>query len=245
MDHPRSRIRANALRFGLLELLIVLVGILYVRKELYMSHQFKFMLLSWQQYVLLLLMFADGVLRAEPETADKANCASPFRTRFLAYFWPVTVFLFVACASLCDRINVACIRDEWWRDSGLALVGAAVLLLGWQQRTCPAEFRSGPAAAPPPESAAVPPPESAAAPPGLNVEGPWKWLRYPDRSSILLELAGITMVLCSWLPLWTLPGLAIVFKWELEDLERLRISQFGEKYMTYKKKTWFLIPFIW
>jgi protein-S-isoprenylcysteine O-methyltransferase Ste14 len=53
------------------------------------------------------------------------------------------------------------------------------------------------------------------------------------------------MTLSAWLPLLTLPGLVVMFKWELSDVEEFRISQFGQKYLRYKEKSWLLIPYLY
>src|SRR5204862_242984 len=152
------------------------------------------------------------------------------RKRFLRYLLPVTLFLFVACGSLCARINVACIRQEWWRDAGLVLLTGGVCLLSWQQHTCPQELDKEmlPAVA----AVEAEPAENAGCPAGqdhsgsgsdagtalpresggneakaegspeaeIQARGPWKLIRYPDRSSTLVELVGLSMALSAWMP---------------------------------------------
>ncbi|MBX9572783.1 MAG: hypothetical protein K2X77_28055, partial [Candidatus Obscuribacterales bacterium] len=78
-----------------------------------------------------------------------------------------------------------------------------------------------------------------------DLSGPWKYLRYPTRTSILVELIGLSMALAAWLPIFTLPGLIILFKWELADLEAFRISQFGDEYVKYKSRSWYLVPYVY
>jgi len=44
---------------------------------------------------------------------------SPFRNRALRFLLPLTLFLFVACASLCDQVNWRQMHQQWWRDAGV------------------------------------------------------------------------------------------------------------------------------
>ena len=286
---------ASAMRVGLLELFVVLIGLVFVRKEVYLAGQFSAMILHWQEYALLILMFIDGTMRGFGELHGQGDYSSPFRKKLLRYLLPFTLFLFVSCSSLCDKLNTACIHEEWWRDLGLAILVAGVFLCGWTQRTVPPELEAAippaplddpePAAeakpgttddtaadgrsaggSPAPEKAPepapitpepdptpvpTPPPGPSPAEPSANksseitTTGPWNKLRYPGRTSILLELVGISMTLSAWMPLLTLPGLIVLFKWELADLEAFRISQFGKKYLNYKQRSWHLIPYIY
>lgn len=330
---------STALRRGLFELFVVLLGLVFVRKEVYLAGNLQAMILHWQEYALLGLMFIDGTMRGFGELHGQGNYMSPFRKKLLRYLFPFTLFLFVSCSSLCDKLNAACIHAEWWRDLGLVVLAAGVALCVWSQRTIPAELEaaivpaviddgeaavgesttsdttsatstgsagdspapkseeSDPASAaesapnlvpePPdtleeasntPEIKAGEPPVSSSGDPaeaeppagsGQNVlpvvhevpideekgaesesgeistTGPWNYLRYPGRTSVLLELIGLSMTLSAWMPLLTLPGLFVLFKWELADLEAFRISQFGRKYLNYKQRSWQLIPYIY
>lgn len=364
MKTARPITLSDALRVGMLEVAVVLVGLVFVRKEVYLTGQYNAMILHWQEYALLILMFIDGVMRGFGELHGQGEYMSPFRKQLLRYLLPFMLFLFVSCSSLCDKLNAACIHEEWWRDLGLLVLGSGVFLCVWSQRTQPPELSaplppdnpatmdddtvngaaktehpSGPTASttadettllsaaaestPPKEPAgalsstdsaseesgsgsaqttdqitsgaplteapdsgsvqtesAIPvesesfpdpkdslPKESASSPADdstqtkpesftspsqgqetqadVLTEGPWKILRYPGRTSMLLELVGISMTLSAWMPLVTLPGLFVLFKWELADLEAFRISQFGQKYLNYKKRSWNLIPYIY
>lgn len=260
----------KALRSGFLELLVVLVGLVFVRKEVYLAGKFQGMILHWQEYVFLVLMFFDGVLRGFGEMQGQALYLSPMHKRILRFLFPVTLFLYVSCASLCDKLNAACIRAEWWRDLGLLLLLSGLMLAAWARLTIPAELCAEIRLEAPepaetessPESASSLTPESEATGAKDQEEdlinsrsrsdtteivcrGPWRLLRYPARSALLLELLGVSMSLSAWLPLITLPGLFVLFKWELADQEAFRISQFGQKYLDYKKRSWHLIPYLY
>jgi protein-S-isoprenylcysteine O-methyltransferase Ste14 len=315
----------EAIRFGLLELLVVLVGLTFVRKEVYLHAKFSSMILHWQEYALLVLMFADGVFRGFGEIQGQARYASPFRKKYLRFLLPATLFLFVSCSSLCDKLNVMCIHDEWWRDIGVVFLAAGVFLSAWSHLNRPkgleaaipapknelesvaederkidaaasntdaaasnaaaASSKTGDAEAmkktegesadldattsdsSTPDSSISDSeevsiekqkseidqtPESEQEPEDIFADkedikttGPWSLLRYPGRTALLLELVGISMTLSAWLPLLTLPGLVVMFKWELSDVEEFRISQFGQKYLRYKEKSWLLIPYLY
>ena len=302
----------EAIRFGLLELLVVLVGLIFVRKEVYLHAKFSSMVMHWQEYALLVLMLADGVFRGFGELQGQASYASPFRKKYLRLLLPATLFLFVSCSSLCDKLNVMCIRDEWWRDTGLAFLAAGVFLSAWSQLNRPKGLE---AAVPLPkkeveavaedekkmedaatsksvDTAALKKTEGESADldattsdsstsqssvsdheevstekqtsefdqtpeseqeaedifadkEDIKTTGPWSLLRYPERTGLFLELVGISMTLSAWLPLLTLPGLVVIVKWELSEEEEFRISQFGQKYLRYKEKSWLLIPYLY
>ncbi len=334
MNAPSKSGFAGLLRFALIEVLVVLIGMVFVRREVYMGGHFGEMVLHWQEYALLGLSFIDGLVRGQ----TRALYSSPFRKRILRYFLPFALFLYVACSSLCDKLNVGCIREEWFRDLGLCIMGGGVTLLIMTQRTRPnalltakfveeprctdsaidsaSEDEAGsnvqiqltcpqsldtddkdepatkahddvvegnsvvekdpgpetdeerhpslsglerqaqagpgdelaPAKSSDQEADELEPKEVAAKEEIFvsdDVQGPWRHLRYPTRSAILLELIGLSMALAAWMPIFTLPGLIILFKWELADLEAFRISQFGDEYVKYKNKTWFLVPYLY
>lgn len=275
----------EAIKFGLLELVVVLIGLVFVRKEVYLRGQFSSMILHWQEYALLMLMFIDGIFRGFGELQGQANYASPFRKKYLQFLLPFTLFLFVSTSSLCDKLNAMAIHEEWWRDIGVAILAAGVFLTAWSQIKRPKGLE---APIPRQTNEAEPGPDenkqnqaSKAADTGatssattdsteqapmtapqeitktetsddifadkeeIETAGPWSLLRYPGRSALLLELVGVSMALSAWLPLLTLPGLLVMFKWELSDVEAFRISQFGQKYLRYKDRSWLLIPYIY
>jgi len=336
MNAPSKSGIAGLFRFALIEVLVVLIGMVFVRREVYMGGHFGEMVLHWQEYALLGLSFIDGLVRGQ----TRALYSSPFRKKVLRYFLPFALFLYVACSSLCDKLNVGCIREEWFRDLGLFIMGGGVILLIVTQRTRPTALLTAKFVEVPPgiqsavdfssegetsgeaelndsqtpekddqgerivdveeDVASTNPivevdplaeakdedplkagdeqasaaqadlgsgdevtPEAGSDPTVLNdleavestpeghtfksnhVQGPWRYLRYPTRTAILLELIGLSMALAAWMPIFTLPGLIVLFKWELADLEAFRISQFGDEYVKYKNKTWFLVPYLY
>ena len=320
-------------RFALLEIIVVALGLLFVKRELYLGGHWGEMAWTWQEYSLMALVFIDGVIRGRA----RSLYSSPFRKKYLRFLLPIGLFLFVACATLCAKLNITAVRAEWFRDLGLFILASGVAFLAWTQQTRPRDLSQfhgsveattvisndeiaeekrsdsvsekdsllveekdadakkknnddpddiqqtedlplGQNAVPQAEDLPVgqdnvPQAEelnanrvaeskmteldSVSVPslwmsPG-NIEsfqptglrGPWKFVRYPGRTAIFLELIGISITLCSWMPLLTLPGLLILFKWELADVEAFRLSQFGDAYIQYKKRSWFLLPFLY
>ncbi|MBX9688293.1 MAG: hypothetical protein K2X27_16410 [Candidatus Obscuribacterales bacterium] len=253
------------LRFGLIELLIVLSGLVFVRKEIYLSLKFGGMILHWQEYALLFLVFLDGLLRGKEELQNQGQYLSPFRRKYLRYLLPFTLFLYVSCSSLCDKLNAACIQEEYWRNLGLLILLFGLFLHAYSQKTRPkelfsemssaeelAEQNSGAKACATADSIIAEKSISekdtktkSIAEAELKVSGPWKILRYPAKTAMLIELMGISMSLSAWMPLLTLPGLCVMLKWELADLEAFRISQLGKSYLNYREKTWTMIPYLY
>lgn len=149
---------------------------------------------------------------------------NPFRLRILRISLPLAFFFYVACAELSFKLNAAAFHLEWLRDSGLALMVSSVLLAFWSRVSVPAFLKENEIA---------------------SLTGPWRWLRFPGYFASLLMLAGLSLALGSWLPLLSLPGFFVAFKWEAADLEAFRISQIGDSYLEYRKRTWCLFPFIY
>jgi protein-S-isoprenylcysteine O-methyltransferase Ste14 len=79
----------------------------------------------------------------------------------------------------------------------------------------------------------------------LIVVGPYKRLRHPMYSDMLLWLISFTLVTASWFYALTIAtGLAILFCARIPDEERLMLERFGEQYSAYMKRTKRLIPYI-
>jgi protein-S-isoprenylcysteine O-methyltransferase Ste14 len=76
--------------------------------------------------------------------------------------------------------------------------------------------------------------------------GPYKWIRHPSYSGLLLILAGFGLALGNWLSLaacLVVPLPAIVRRIEVEEAELDRVL--GDAYRTYQRKTTRLIPRLW
>jgi protein-S-isoprenylcysteine O-methyltransferase Ste14 len=79
----------------------------------------------------------------------------------------------------------------------------------------------------------------------LTTFGPYKRLRHPMYSDMLLWLISFALVTANWFYALTIStGLAILFSLRIPDEEKLMIERFGEQYRAYMKRTKRLIPFI-
>ena len=77
----------------------------------------------------------------------------------------------------------------------------------------------------------------------LVIKGPYKYVRHPSYSGLLMELLGASLAVFNWLSFiltfcFMLPPLIYRIKAEEKEL----IKQFGQSYIDYKKKTKMLIP---
>ena len=75
-------------------------------------------------------------------------------------------------------------------------------------------------------------------------EGPYHWVRHPMYLGLILFPAGAGLAFGSWigiaLPLLT----AGLFVWRIADEEELMHREFGERWETYCRRTWRLVPFV-
>ncbi len=286
----------------------MLLGILFVRRELWTLHMFNTSMPHWQEGLLLPLSAIDGGLSGVIKEQSRAVQHSPAYAKFLTFFVPVFFVLYVACAALCERIGQCLFpaHGEIWRAAGLVLVVAGIVLRVWAHWiwTCGSvagnltagktdaandggttaepklsqdEKSSATAGATKPQSdpsvdavvlkiattvkqgSAGSLAQSGSGAEGgitdagtegsgeirLPVDGPYRVVRYPDASGKLLSLCGIPLCFSAWLPLLAMPGIIVLLKWHISDQESYRISQLGESYLAYKKRTWHFLPFLY
>jgi len=75
--------------------------------------------------------------------------------------------------------------------------------------------------------------------------GPYRFIRHPSYSGMFLTVTGIGVALQSWagtLVIAVLAGLAIGYRIRIE--EKFLISELGDDYIRYMKRTKRLIPFV-
>jgi protein-S-isoprenylcysteine O-methyltransferase Ste14 len=77
----------------------------------------------------------------------------------------------------------------------------------------------------------------------LVTSGPYRWLRHPIYTGMLLAILGSTFSSTEWIIVLVM-GTA-VFVWRIGREEALMMQQFPSQYPEYKKHTWALIPFIY
>ena len=77
----------------------------------------------------------------------------------------------------------------------------------------------------------------------LIVSGPYRWIRHPIYAAFLLILGSLVLISANWLigGLWiATTGLGVAGRMRTE--EALMLSQFGEPYRAYMRRTGRLIP---
>ena len=81
----------------------------------------------------------------------------------------------------------------------------------------------------------------------LITSGPYKYLRNPSYTALLLILPGFGFGIGNWLSALVLFAAGVIaYAWRIAVVEEPALAkQFGEEFQAYKKKTWALIPFIW
>lgn len=77
----------------------------------------------------------------------------------------------------------------------------------------------------------------------LIIKGPYKYVRHPSYSGLLMELLGASLAISNWISFiltfcFMLP--ALIYRIKAEEKELLK--QFGQDYIDYKRKTKMLIP---
>ncbi len=81
----------------------------------------------------------------------------------------------------------------------------------------------------------------------LITSGPYRYLRNPSYTAVLLILTGLGLAIGNWLSALVLFATGVVaYAWRIAAIEEPALArQFGQQFDDYKKKTWALIPFIW
>jgi protein-S-isoprenylcysteine O-methyltransferase Ste14 len=152
------------------------------------------------------------------------------RQRHLVWIGLVAGFLYVATAALCERLNVAALREPYWRDIGLSIFAAGCLVRLWAIAAL-GRFHSGLVTIQKDHK--------------LIETGPYKRLRHPSYFGIWLIAGGLPLVFGTWFPLLALPGIFVTLKWRIDDEEALLTEHFGEDFENYKKNRRRMIPFLY
>jgi len=80
----------------------------------------------------------------------------------------------------------------------------------------------------------------------VKKDGIYRMVRHPSYSGSLLSFVGFGISLNNWISLLTITiPVAAAFIYRIKIEEHLLIAQFGEDYLDYKKKTYYLIPWIY
>ena len=74
-------------------------------------------------------------------------------------------------------------------------------------------------------------------------DGPYRRVRHPSYTGLLLEFAGVGIVLGSWLGLAViLVPICAALAWRIHVEEAALRGRLGEAYATYTRGTWRLVP---
>jgi protein-S-isoprenylcysteine O-methyltransferase Ste14 len=80
----------------------------------------------------------------------------------------------------------------------------------------------------------------------LIVSGPYKRVRHPMYSDMILWMVSFVLITANWFYAITLcVGLTILFTIRIPDEEKLMTERFGEQYTAYMKRTKRLIPYVY
>jgi len=74
--------------------------------------------------------------------------------------------------------------------------------------------------------------------------GPYRLVRHPIYSGILLASLGTFLIAGSTLSLAILAATAVIFGWKIQAEERLLTTELGEDYVNYRRRTRRLIPWL-
>lgn len=80
----------------------------------------------------------------------------------------------------------------------------------------------------------------------LIQNGPYKYIRHPSYTGFFFEIVGVGLFLSNWLAIIIIiiPLLhSLIYRISIE--EKFLITEFGNEYISYKKRTKKLIPFIY
>jgi protein-S-isoprenylcysteine O-methyltransferase Ste14 len=119
----------------------------------------------------------------------------------------------------------------WFRWTGLVLVCLGFALRVWAITTLGSSFRT---------SVEVDRDQP------VVTTGPYRWVRHPSYSGMLLITLGFGLALVSWISLalcTVLPCVALVHRIRVEEPELVRVL--GEPYRTYQAQTKRLVPGVW
>jgi protein-S-isoprenylcysteine O-methyltransferase Ste14 len=151
-------------------------------------------------------------------------------TRLLSVF--LVVETVVVSGILSGTLHVLVVPGAiWFRSVGLVIIWLGLAVRVWAIRTLGAAFRT-----------------TVEVDQGQPVvtEGPYRWVRHPSYTGLLLITVGFGIAFASWLFLVlcaVLPSLAQLRRIKVEESELVRVL--GEPYRAYSARTKRLIPGIW
>jgi protein-S-isoprenylcysteine O-methyltransferase Ste14 len=79
----------------------------------------------------------------------------------------------------------------------------------------------------------------------LQTGGLYRHIRHPSYSGLLLYVAGYVLVFRCWLGLLLVAAILAVLRARMNAEEALLASEFGEEYVSYRRRTWRLVPWVY
>jgi protein-S-isoprenylcysteine O-methyltransferase Ste14 len=153
------------------------------------------------------------------------------RQRLAVLLLQIVPLAMVAVAPWGDRRGVGVLEDATWvRAAGLVLYACGFLLMHWAEAHLGRLF-----------SVQVELQEGHR----LVTDGPYRLVRHPRYSGILLFLPGIALVFRSWLGLALAAPVLLVLLWRIADEEALLREAFGAEWDGYARRTRRLVPLVW
>ena len=80
----------------------------------------------------------------------------------------------------------------------------------------------------------------------LITRGPYRHLRNPSYTGMLVTLLGFGLSVCNWLSVLSLLATGVAsFVRRIAVEDRALAERFGKEYQEYRASTWAVIPFLW
>jgi protein-S-isoprenylcysteine O-methyltransferase Ste14 len=79
----------------------------------------------------------------------------------------------------------------------------------------------------------------------LQTTGLYRHVRHPSYTGMLLYMVGFVLVFRCWLGLLLVAGTLLVLLARMDSEESLLESEFGEEYVSYRRRTWRLVPWVY
>jgi protein-S-isoprenylcysteine O-methyltransferase Ste14 len=121
------------------QLVLVAVGLLLVRREIWQAHILDVSFAHWPEGLLLPLAAIDGGITGTYANRLRNVEHLPAYRALLRWAIPLFLILYVACAALCARLmfGVFPVLGEFWRTLGFVLVVAGIAFRLWSQMVSP------------------------------------------------------------------------------------------------------------
>lgn len=116
----------------------------------------------------------------------------------------------------------------WWL--GIAMMAAGMPLRWWSIRVLAQHFTVDVSIRPDHE---------------LVRRGPYRLLRHPSYTGLLMTFLGFALCLGNWLSLAAMLPVILALLWRIQVEERVLAAAFPDRYRAYASETKRLIPYVW